>query len=327
MLSTIQAPREGEFRWKQRAITWTSDSPAQAITNRGYTGHEQIEEVGLIHMNGRVYDAELGRFLSADPYVQSPYQTNSFNRYSYVWNNPLKYTDPTGFNAFSDWASDTWEKVKEFFSGSGDSSGGNGRDKDNNGDNKDHNTDYKNITQPSTKAKQKKDIISDQEYADFKGGKFVADGKEGNSSSYVVNGSVETLEVDEAVEQDLNVETEKYSQGELMDTEITDMVTTFANELVGLTNYPPAIITAQAMEGAIKSTETVKLVDIQYNSVTYKVMSAPAIKFSNGDVYIKHAPIDTGRRVVHMKVVGKYHREVNVREVNQPQPLNVILRK
>ncbi len=116
---------------KQRAITWTSDSPAQAITNRGYTGHEQIEEVGLIHMNGRVYDAELGRFLSADPYVQSPYQTNSFNRYSYVWNNPLKYTDPTGFNAFSDWASDTWEKVKDFFSGDDESNGnggGNGND-------------------------------------------------------------------------------------------------------------------------------------------------------------------------------------------------------
>jgi len=51
----------------------------------------------LIHMNGRVYDQELGRFLSADPFVQSPFMTNSFNRYSYVMNNPLKYTDPTGF--------------------------------------------------------------------------------------------------------------------------------------------------------------------------------------------------------------------------------------
>jgi RHS repeat-associated protein len=47
-------------------------------------------------MNGRVYDPQIGRFLSADPYIQSPYNTQSYNRYSYTINNPLKYTDPTG---------------------------------------------------------------------------------------------------------------------------------------------------------------------------------------------------------------------------------------
>jgi hypothetical protein len=47
-------------------------------------------------MNGRVYDPQIGRFLSADPYIQAPYNTQSYNRYSYVVNNPLKYTDPTG---------------------------------------------------------------------------------------------------------------------------------------------------------------------------------------------------------------------------------------
>ena len=47
-------------------------------------------------MNGRVYDARLGRFLSPDPYVQAPDYSQSFNRYSYGWNNPLKYTDPDG---------------------------------------------------------------------------------------------------------------------------------------------------------------------------------------------------------------------------------------
>ncbi len=67
------------------------------ITNRGFTGHEQIDSVGLIHMNGRVYDAELGRFLSADPNVQALDNLQNFNRYSYVLNNPLSYTDPTGF--------------------------------------------------------------------------------------------------------------------------------------------------------------------------------------------------------------------------------------
>ncbi|ELB2153464.1 HNH endonuclease [Vibrio parahaemolyticus] len=88
---------------KQRHVEWQDKSAASvvqsAITNRGYTGHEEITEVGLIHMNGRVYDQVLGRFTSADPLVQSPYVVNSFNRYAYVMNNPLKYTDPTGLMA------------------------------------------------------------------------------------------------------------------------------------------------------------------------------------------------------------------------------------
>jgi len=67
------------------------------LTNRGFTGHEHIDEMDLIHMNGRVYDPTLGRFLSADPHIQSPYSTQSYNRYSYVSNNPLKYADPSGF--------------------------------------------------------------------------------------------------------------------------------------------------------------------------------------------------------------------------------------
>ncbi|OIR25422.1 hypothetical protein BGC33_06485 [Bathymodiolus thermophilus thioautotrophic gill symbiont] len=53
--------------------------------------------MGFIHMNGRVYDPSIGRFLSADPNIQSPYNTQSYDRYSYVLNNPLKYTDPSGF--------------------------------------------------------------------------------------------------------------------------------------------------------------------------------------------------------------------------------------
>ncbi len=48
-------------------------------------------------MNGRVYDATIGRFLSADPHIQDSKDTQSYNRYTYVKNNPLKYTDPSGF--------------------------------------------------------------------------------------------------------------------------------------------------------------------------------------------------------------------------------------
>jgi RHS repeat-associated protein len=67
--------------------------------NRGYTGHEMLDQgnLGLIHMNGRVYDPTLGRFISADPFIQDPYATRSFNRYAYVWNGPLDSTDPSGF--------------------------------------------------------------------------------------------------------------------------------------------------------------------------------------------------------------------------------------
>jgi len=55
-----------------------------------------LPEFGLINMNGRLYDPVLGRMLSPDNYVQMPDNTQNFNRYSYVLNNPLKYTDPSG---------------------------------------------------------------------------------------------------------------------------------------------------------------------------------------------------------------------------------------
>jgi len=69
-----------------------------ALTSRGFTGHEMLDEVGVIHMNGRIYDAKLGRFLQADPIIQAPFNTQSLNRYSYTVNNPLNAVDPSGFS-------------------------------------------------------------------------------------------------------------------------------------------------------------------------------------------------------------------------------------
>ncbi|ESU27089.1 hypothetical protein FLJC2902T_22670 [Flavobacterium limnosediminis JC2902] len=66
------------------------------VLDRGYTGHEHVQSVGLIHMNGRLYDPKLHRFLQPDNYVQDPYNTQNFNRYGYVMNNPTKFTDPSG---------------------------------------------------------------------------------------------------------------------------------------------------------------------------------------------------------------------------------------
>ena len=66
------------------------------LLDRGFTGHEHLQTVGLIHMNGRLYDLALHRFLQPDNYVQDPFNTQNFNRYGYCLNNPLLYTDPTG---------------------------------------------------------------------------------------------------------------------------------------------------------------------------------------------------------------------------------------
>jgi RHS repeat-associated protein len=66
-------------------------------TKRGYTDHEHLDTVELVHMNGRVYDPKIGRFLSPDPIVQAPFNSQSVGRYSYVWNNPASSIDPSGF--------------------------------------------------------------------------------------------------------------------------------------------------------------------------------------------------------------------------------------
>ena len=46
--------------------------------HRGYTGHEMLDEMGIVNMNGRLYDPWLGRFLSPDNYVQMPNNSQSF---------------------------------------------------------------------------------------------------------------------------------------------------------------------------------------------------------------------------------------------------------
>jgi RHS repeat-associated protein len=70
----------------------------QGVT-KGYTNHEHLNEQQLIHMNGRVYDYNLGRFMSVDPFIQSPGDSQSLNPYSYLMNNPMAGTDPTGYCA------------------------------------------------------------------------------------------------------------------------------------------------------------------------------------------------------------------------------------
>lgn len=86
----------GRLRDPDTHRVYGSDEQPSLSLGRGYCGHEHLPWFGLINMNARLYDPTIGRFLSPDPFVQMPDNTQSFNRYSYCLNNPLKYTDETG---------------------------------------------------------------------------------------------------------------------------------------------------------------------------------------------------------------------------------------
>jgi RHS repeat-associated protein len=97
--------------WGKRrdATSWTPSSTVKSSIDKGFTGHEHLDEVDLIHMNGRVYDPAIGRFISADPFIQSSRDLQSYNRYSYVLNNPLSLTDPSGYFSFKKF----WKSFKQ----------------------------------------------------------------------------------------------------------------------------------------------------------------------------------------------------------------------
>ncbi len=87
---------------------WTGLTPSEiaaqfgsvnSTTREGFTGHEMLDSVGLIHMNARLYDPVLGRFIQADTMVEDD-ATQGLNRYSYCLNNPLSRTDPSGNLSF-----------------------------------------------------------------------------------------------------------------------------------------------------------------------------------------------------------------------------------
>ncbi|WP_434348867.1 RHS repeat-associated core domain-containing protein [Myxococcus virescens] len=86
------------FGQRLSSVNLTQDAMDPLSGGRvGYTGHEFDDELGLVYMRGRMYDARLGRFLSPDPVIADVGSSQALNAYSYVINNPMKYTDPTGF--------------------------------------------------------------------------------------------------------------------------------------------------------------------------------------------------------------------------------------
>jgi len=88
-------PRQGNWADIPGAPRFSAAS--MGITPRGFTQHEHLNSVEIIHMNGRAFDYSLGRFLSVDPIIQFPTNSQSLNPYSYLQNNPLWGTDPTGY--------------------------------------------------------------------------------------------------------------------------------------------------------------------------------------------------------------------------------------
>ncbi len=86
----------GTLRDPVTLVPFAPGDEPELLLGRGYTGHEHLPWLGLVNMNARLYDPATGRFLNPDPFVQDPTSTQSFNRYSYCLNNPLRYSDPTG---------------------------------------------------------------------------------------------------------------------------------------------------------------------------------------------------------------------------------------
>lgn len=95
------APRFDAFG-KRRNADWTADATGARyadaqFTRRGYTGHEHLDNIRLIHMNGRLQDPLLGVMLTPDPLLGILGNPQSLGRYAYVTNNPASLSDPGGF--------------------------------------------------------------------------------------------------------------------------------------------------------------------------------------------------------------------------------------
>jgi RHS repeat-associated protein len=102
--------------WGKRLDYSFATNARKDIRTAGYTGHEQLEQFDLIHMGGRIYDPVLARFLNPDPVVQDFLNSQNFNRYTYVLNNPNTFTDPTGHSF--------WDDVGNAFKDAGNAIGG-----------------------------------------------------------------------------------------------------------------------------------------------------------------------------------------------------------
>lgn len=108
--SLVKTIRYAYDPWGKRRYASGATDPANALigdyhggspdaangTDRGFTGHEHLDDLGVIHMNARLYDPMIGRFMQADPVVGDPFDIQTYNGYSYVYNRPLNTVDADG---------------------------------------------------------------------------------------------------------------------------------------------------------------------------------------------------------------------------------------
>jgi RHS repeat-associated protein len=83
----------GTIKFTPFGGTWLTTGTI--ATDKKFTG-QRLDDTGLYYYGARYYDATIGRFISPDSIVPDPANPQTFNRYSYCLNNPLKYVDPSG---------------------------------------------------------------------------------------------------------------------------------------------------------------------------------------------------------------------------------------
>ena len=94
ILTNASGVKEEDLVYYPYGETYTNTGTANVVYK--YTGKELDDSTGLYFYESRYYDATLGRFIAADTIVPDPTNPQAFNRYSYAFNNPVRYSDPTG---------------------------------------------------------------------------------------------------------------------------------------------------------------------------------------------------------------------------------------
>ena len=87
---------EGVAKRRDRPFGQPRLTPGIPQTDRGFTGQQSLSAAGLVDFNARWVDSSLGMFASPDSLIPNLFNPQALNRYGYVQNNPLRYTDPTG---------------------------------------------------------------------------------------------------------------------------------------------------------------------------------------------------------------------------------------
>lgn len=100
--TTITATENGTLASEQKYTAWGQTRSGSVGTDRQYTGQISEPQLGLYFYNARFYDPYLARFIQADTIIPQPGNPLAWDRYSYTYNNPINFTDPSGHNVCSD---------------------------------------------------------------------------------------------------------------------------------------------------------------------------------------------------------------------------------